>query len=62
MNAVELTRELVQIDTINPHSPERPCAERVGNRADWFNPAAAKWMTDGRGDVTCEGCQVQGRH
>jgi len=31
MNAVELTRQLVQIDTINPHSPERPCAERVGN-------------------------------
>jgi succinyl-diaminopimelate desuccinylase len=31
MNAVELTRELVRIDTINPYSPERPCAERVGN-------------------------------
>jgi len=30
MNAVELTRELVKIDTINPVSPERPCAERVG--------------------------------
>jgi succinyl-diaminopimelate desuccinylase len=30
MNAVELTRELVRIDTINPTSPERPCAERVG--------------------------------
>lgn len=30
MNAVELTRELVSIDTINPVSPERPCAERVG--------------------------------
>ncbi|MFN2546342.1 MAG: M20 family metallopeptidase [Myxococcales bacterium] len=30
MNAVELTRELVRIDTINPMSPERPCAERVG--------------------------------
>jgi len=30
MNAVELTRELVRIDTINPVSPERPCAERVG--------------------------------
>jgi succinyl-diaminopimelate desuccinylase len=30
MNAVELTRELVRIDTINPQSPERPCADRVG--------------------------------
>jgi succinyl-diaminopimelate desuccinylase len=30
MNAVELTRALVQIDTINPVSPERPCAELVG--------------------------------
>ena len=30
MNAVELTRELVRIDTINPTSPERPCAERAG--------------------------------
>ncbi len=29
MNAVELTRELVRIDTINPESPERPCAERA---------------------------------
>lgn len=30
MNAVELTRELVSIDTVNPLSPERPAAERVG--------------------------------
>jgi succinyl-diaminopimelate desuccinylase len=30
MNAVELTRELVRMDTVNPQSPERPCAERVG--------------------------------
>jgi len=30
MNAVELTRELVRIDTINPTSPEKPCAERAG--------------------------------
>ena len=30
MNAVELTRELVRIDTINPMSPERPCAEKIG--------------------------------
>jgi succinyl-diaminopimelate desuccinylase len=30
MNAVALTQELVRIDTINPTSPERPCAERVG--------------------------------
>lgn len=30
MNAVELTQELVRIDTINPVSPERPCAERLG--------------------------------
>ena len=30
MNAVELTRELVRIDTVNPTSPERPCAEVVG--------------------------------
>ncbi|HZX93334.1 MAG TPA: M20 family metallopeptidase [Myxococcales bacterium] len=30
MNAVELTRELVRIDTVNPVSPERPCAERLG--------------------------------
>jgi succinyl-diaminopimelate desuccinylase len=30
MNATELTRELVRIDTVNPTSPERPCAERVG--------------------------------
>src|SRR5216684_112356 len=30
MNAVELTRELVRIDTVNPVSPERPAADRVG--------------------------------
>src|SRR4051794_9768842 len=30
MNAVELTRALVQIDTVNPRSPERPCAELLG--------------------------------
>jgi succinyl-diaminopimelate desuccinylase len=30
MNAVELTRELVRIDSINPTSPERPCAEKAG--------------------------------
>jgi succinyl-diaminopimelate desuccinylase len=30
MNAVELTRVLVRIDTVNPRSPERPCAEIVG--------------------------------
>src|SRR5207237_406009 len=27
MNAVELTKRIVRIDTINPKSPERPCAE-----------------------------------
>ncbi|HEY6004773.1 MAG TPA: M20 family metallopeptidase [Anaeromyxobacter sp.] len=27
---VELTRELVRIDTVNPTSPERPAAERLG--------------------------------
>ncbi|HET7824600.1 MAG TPA: hypothetical protein VFK90_04675, partial [Anaeromyxobacter sp.] len=26
---VELTRELVRIDTVNPVSPEKPAAERV---------------------------------
>ena len=30
MNAVDLTRELVRIDSINPQTPERRCAERVG--------------------------------
>ncbi len=30
MNAVELTRELVRIDTVNPQSAERPAAERLG--------------------------------
>ncbi|MFL5368825.1 MAG: M20 family metallopeptidase [Myxococcales bacterium] len=30
MNAVELTRQIVRIDTINPKSPERPCAELLG--------------------------------
>lgn len=30
MNAVELTRELVRIETVNPVDPERPCADRVG--------------------------------
>ena len=30
MNAVELTRALVRIDTVNPRSPERPCAELLG--------------------------------
>ena len=30
MNAVELTRELVRIDSINPQTPERRCAELVG--------------------------------
>jgi succinyl-diaminopimelate desuccinylase len=29
MNAVELTRELLRMDTINPVSPERPCADRA---------------------------------
>ncbi|HYS09277.1 MAG TPA: M20 family metallopeptidase [Myxococcales bacterium] len=30
MTAVELTRELVRIDSINPYTPERRCAEHVG--------------------------------
>jgi succinyl-diaminopimelate desuccinylase len=30
INAVELARELVRIDTINPVSPEKPCADKVG--------------------------------
>jgi len=30
MNAVELTRRIVRIDTINPKSPERPCADLLG--------------------------------
>ena len=30
MNAVALTQELVRIDTVNPVSPERPCAEHAG--------------------------------
>jgi succinyl-diaminopimelate desuccinylase len=30
VNAVELTRELVRIDTVNPTSAERPAAERLG--------------------------------
>jgi succinyl-diaminopimelate desuccinylase len=30
MNAVELTRDLVRIETVNPVNPERPCAEVVG--------------------------------
>lgn len=30
MNAVELTRELVRTESVNPVNPERPCAERVG--------------------------------
>ena len=30
MNAVELTRELVRIDTVNPQSAERPATERLG--------------------------------
>ena len=30
MNAVELTRDLLRINTINPTHPERPCAERIG--------------------------------
>ena len=30
MNAIELTRELVRIDTINPTSAEKPCAEHAG--------------------------------
>ena len=30
MNAVDLTQELVRIDTINPQSPEKPCAELAG--------------------------------
>ena len=27
MNALELTKKIVRIDTINPKSPERPCAD-----------------------------------
>lgn len=42
MNAVELTRELVRIDTINPVSPERPCAERVGKLLEEAGFAVAK--------------------
>jgi succinyl-diaminopimelate desuccinylase len=30
MNAVELTKRIVRIDTINPKSPERPCADLLG--------------------------------
>ena len=30
MNAVELTRELVRMQTVNPVNPERPCADAVG--------------------------------
>jgi len=30
MKAVELTQELVRMQTVNPVNPERPCAERVG--------------------------------
>jgi succinyl-diaminopimelate desuccinylase len=30
MNAVELTKRIVRIDTINPLSPERPCADLLG--------------------------------
>jgi len=30
VNAVDLTRRIVRIDTINPHSPERPCADLLG--------------------------------
>ena len=30
MKAVGLTQELVRIDTINPQSPEKPCAAIVG--------------------------------
>lgn len=30
MNAIELTQKLVRIDTVNPVSPERPCAELAG--------------------------------
>ncbi|HZA13846.1 MAG TPA: M20 family metallopeptidase [Myxococcaceae bacterium] len=29
LNAIELTRELLRINTINPTHPERPCAEKV---------------------------------
>ena len=29
MNAIELTRELLRINTVNPTNPERPCAEKV---------------------------------
>jgi succinyl-diaminopimelate desuccinylase len=29
LNAIQLTRELLRINTINPTHPERPCAERV---------------------------------
>jgi succinyl-diaminopimelate desuccinylase len=29
-DAVALTRELVRLDTVNPRSPERPCAEHLG--------------------------------
>ena len=43
MNAVELTRELVRIDTINPASPERPCAERVGRLLENAGFAVAKY-------------------
>ena len=42
MNAVELTRELVRIDTINPTSPEKPCADKLGKLLEEAGFSVAK--------------------
>jgi succinyl-diaminopimelate desuccinylase len=52
MNAVELTRDLVRIDTINPDSPERPCADRVGKLlADAGYAVAVHEFAPGRASI-----------
>ena len=48
MNAVALTQELVRIDTINPTSPERPCAERVGRQLEEASPIGVGGETQRR--------------
>jgi hypothetical protein len=39
-NAVELTRELLRFDTVNPPGRERDCAQMAGRRRHFWHPLA----------------------
>jgi len=68
MNAVELTRRIVRIDTINPKSPERPCADLLGKllgdagyevRLHEFAPGRASLVARGTAQELLENDEVR---